>query len=250
MSTDYHYDFALSYAGPDEPFVNQVVNSMRARGLQVFFAPDEQADIIGRNLIDYLSEVYLNKARYCLVFISNHYAERKWTDRVERPAAQSRALEQTGRYIIPVRLDDAKIPGMLSTTAEIRRATPSQIADLAVAILLRDESPTALSDEHQIRDRLIIRVVSFTELDVDLLRSSFKPFVGWAVGNAHMIPVELRLPKFLTETVSYYSGILETEAFARMDPETKQQFTRLRLRTYHRRTVVEPASGRIMFLLS
>jgi hypothetical protein len=41
---------------------------------------------------DYLTEVYLTKPRYCLVSISKHYAERTWTDRVERAAAQARAI--------------------------------------------------------------------------------------------------------------------------------------------------------------
>jgi hypothetical protein len=227
MTFTHEYDFAFSYAGPDQPFVEEVVRAMKARGLRVFFAPDEQADIVGRNLIDYLSEVYLTRARYCLVFISNHYAERKWTDRVERPAAQARALEQRERYIIPVRLDDAKIPGILSTTADIRGATANRIADLAVAILLRDETPIAVSQENQSQERLIIRVLSFTDLDVDLLRDSFKPFRGWVVDNAHMIPVELRLPQFLIETISSYANILESERFQTIDRRTQDQFTRL-----------------------
>jgi hypothetical protein len=55
----FEFDFAVSYASPDAEFVSEVVQSMKGRGLRVFFAPDEQAEIIGRNLIDFLTEVYL-----------------------------------------------------------------------------------------------------------------------------------------------------------------------------------------------
>ena len=224
-SSEYQYDFAVSYAGPDTPIVEKVVAALRARGLRVFFAPDEQADIVGHNLIDYLSEVYLTKARYCFVFISKHYAERQWTNRVERPAAQARAIQQNERYILPVRLDNAKITGLLPTTAEIRDATPGRIADLAVAILLRDQDPAAVTESHEGRDRLVLRVLSFTEFDEDLLRQSFKPFIGWVNSSAHMIPVEMRIPEFLQETLLAYKKIQQSADFQRFDSRTKEQFS-------------------------
>jgi len=226
MNPSHEYDFAISYAGPDQPFVEKVVGELRARGMRVFFAPDQQADIIGRNLIDYLSEVYLTQARYCLAFFSKHYAERKWTGH-ERQAAQARALDQSERYIIPIRLDDTKIPGVFDTIADIRHATPKQIADLAVAVLLRDEAPTVVSGDHQKQDRLAIRVVSFTDFDTELLRRSFKPFQGWVVNNAHMIPVEMRLPGFLTTSISDYEGFLKKPEFQNLDAETQKQFAEI-----------------------
>jgi len=224
VSTVYQFDFAVSYAGPDQEFVEQVVAAMKARSLRVFYAPDAQADIVGRNLIDYLTEVYLSKARYCLVFVSEHYKNRKWTDRVERPAAQARALEQSSRYIIPVRLDNAKIPGMLDTVAEIRHATPKRIADLAVAILLRDESPTVVSPDADNRDRWVVRVLSLTELDTELLRQTFTAFEGWSAAKLYQIPIELRLPKFVTETLNWYERIVKSKKFQTVDHETQSQF--------------------------
>ncbi|MCP5197163.1 MAG: TIR domain-containing protein [Gammaproteobacteria bacterium] len=225
METERKYDFSISYASPDTSFVEQVVQALKGRGLSVFYAPDEQADIIGRNLIDYLSDVYLAKAKFCLVFISRHYAERPWPDKVERPAVQARAFEQQDRYIIPIRLDDTSVPGILSTTADIRDATPKQIADIAVSVLLRDEAPTAVSDEHYTGERLIVRINSFTELDVDLLKKSFKPFSSWVAGNAHMIPVQLYLPRFFMETVEYYENILMSDKYQDINPETRKPFT-------------------------
>ena len=91
------FKVAVSYASPDRGYVEAVVDALKGRGVSVFYAPDEQADIIGRNLIDYLHEVYLAQARYCLVFVSKSYLSSKWTNRVERPAAQERWLAEGSR---------------------------------------------------------------------------------------------------------------------------------------------------------
>ena len=124
------------------------MNALKGRGVSVFYAPDEQADIIGRNLIDYLSDVYLTQARYCLVFVSASYLSSRWTNKIERRAAQERALDEDDRYIIPVRLDDTALPGLPSTTADIRNATPRQVADVVISILIRDE-PVAAAITHR-----------------------------------------------------------------------------------------------------
>lgn len=219
----YEYQVAISYAGPDVAIARQVSEALRERGLRVFFAPDEQADIVGRNLIDYLSDVYLNKARYCLIFVSQHYAARKWTDRVERPAAQARSLEQTARYIIPVRLDEAKIPGLLNTTAEIRDADAKRIADIMVSVVLSDEEPTAITDDHNRRDKLLVRATGLTNFDTDGLKKSFSSFSGWTKEHAFMIPVELRLPEFIRDTLSSYKDITATQAFSKVDEDSQDR---------------------------
>lgn len=52
------------------------------------------------------------------MFLSRHYAGKTkvWTNR-EREAAQARALKGQGAYILPIRLDDTEIPGLLTTVA-------------------------------------------------------------------------------------------------------------------------------------
>jgi hypothetical protein len=67
--------------------------------------------LFGKNLYTHLSDVYQNQARYCVMFLSKHYAKKAWTNH-EREAAQARAFREHEEYILPVRLDDTEIPGM------------------------------------------------------------------------------------------------------------------------------------------
>jgi hypothetical protein len=70
------------------------------------------------NLYDYLSEVYQNKALYTIMFISKHYAGKLWPTH-ERQAMQARAFQEHQEYVLPARLDDTEIPGVLPTVGYI-----------------------------------------------------------------------------------------------------------------------------------
>ncbi len=59
----------------------------------------------------------VTKAVSSIIFLSQAYATKMWTNH-ERRAAQERALKERGReYILPIRIDDAEIPGMMDTIA-------------------------------------------------------------------------------------------------------------------------------------
>jgi hypothetical protein len=219
------FTLAVSYASPDRDYVEAVVNTLKGRGVSVFYAPDEQADMIGRNLIDYLHDVYLTQARYCLVFVSKSYLSSKWTNRVERTAAQERSLSEDDRYIIPVRLDESALPGLPSTTADIRNATPTQVADLVISILILDEPVAAAISHPRGTPALILRATSLTEFDEEVLRSSFRPFKTRSA-NKTDFPVELRLPSFLLRTIEAFEKLIHSKAIDEYDQETRESFVR------------------------
>jgi len=129
----FNYDVALSFAGEDREFVEQVAAHLRQRGLTVFYDRYETAELWGKDLYVHLDEVYRNQARCCLMFLSKFYAAKVWTSH-ERRAAQARSLTERSEYILPLRLDDTEIPGMLPTIGYIRAAdfTLPKIADLVV----------------------------------------------------------------------------------------------------------------------
>ena len=122
------YDVALSFAGEDRTEVDRVADALMNRNIRVFRY--EEADSWGKDLYEYLAEVYGKKAHFCLLFLSAAYAAKPWTIH-ERRHAQARAFSENREYILPVRLDDTEIPGIPKTIAylDLRQLKPQDVAD-------------------------------------------------------------------------------------------------------------------------
>ncbi len=129
----YIYDVAISFAGEDRIHAEALAEALQKRGVNVFYDTYEKADLWGENLYDHLTDVYQHQARYCVMFLSRHYATKVWTNR-ERQAAQARALLENKAYILPIRLDDTEVTGVLLTIAHLRwpPETAASTADLVV----------------------------------------------------------------------------------------------------------------------
>lgn len=126
----YDYDVALSFAGEDRSYVSQVAHILNSLGVRVFYDEFEEVKLWGKDLYTYLDDIYQNKARYCVIFISVNYANKLWTNH-ERQSAQARAFQQARQeYILPARFDDTVIPGIRPTVGyiELRNKTPEQFA--------------------------------------------------------------------------------------------------------------------------
>jgi hypothetical protein len=108
------YDLAISFAGEDKAVVHSYAEAIKDKGLKIFYADFEEVDLWGTNLYETLDSIYRLKAHYCIIFISQHYAAKVWTNH-ERRSAQARALMENREYILPVRLDETEIPGITPT---------------------------------------------------------------------------------------------------------------------------------------
>jgi hypothetical protein len=93
MSRNFEFEIALSFAGEDRGYVDQVANLLRDSGVKVFYDSFEEAKLWGKNLYDYLTEIYKDKAFYTIMFISRHYADKLWPTH-ERQAMQARAFQE------------------------------------------------------------------------------------------------------------------------------------------------------------
>lgn len=132
MSTDqYEYDVCLSFAGEQRSYVEEVAAQLKENEIRVFYDKYEQVNLWGKDLYEHLDSVYRKKAKYCVLFVSEDYAQKVWTSH-ERKSAQVRALEESGEYILPVRFDDTELPGLRPTVGylEVRDTTPSQLVAL------------------------------------------------------------------------------------------------------------------------
>ncbi len=123
------YDVALSFAGEDRIHAKELARLLKSGGYRVFYDDYEKPRLWGKNLYGELSSVYQDQARYCVMFLSEHYA-RKWLPNHERESDQARVfVEKNREYILPIRLDNTEIPGLLMTVGylDLRFMTIQQV---------------------------------------------------------------------------------------------------------------------------
>ena len=121
---EFDHDVALSFAGEDRHYAEELAALLKKNEYKVFYDEYERAQLWGENLYDKFFEIYKNKSRYCVMFVSKYYAQKLWTNH-ERQSAQARALEENVAYILPIRLDDTEIPGILPTVGYLDLHTTS-----------------------------------------------------------------------------------------------------------------------------
>jgi hypothetical protein len=115
----FSYDVAISFAGTDREQARQLSRELTAAGACVFFDEDAEGFLLGKDLFVTLHEIYSERSRFCVMLVSRAYAARMWTVH-ERRAAQERTLRERGaEYILPVRIDETKLPGLPSTIGYI-----------------------------------------------------------------------------------------------------------------------------------
>lgn len=133
MARDFEYDVALSFAGEERGYAEQVAAALTSAGVSVFYDDYKAAELWGKDLYSHLDAVYRKRARFCVMFISASYGRKLWTNH-ERRSAQARAFEESNEYIWPVRFDETEIPGVRPTLGYVdaRRTTPEQVAAMVV----------------------------------------------------------------------------------------------------------------------
>ena len=134
---EYKYQVALSFAGEDRAYADEVANCLRKNSIHVFYDNFEEDVLWGKDLYVYLDNIYRKESRFCVMFLSENYAKKVWTNH-ERQSAQARAFQKNEDYILPVKLDDTEIPGIRPTLGYIdgRKYDPQQICKKILAKLI------------------------------------------------------------------------------------------------------------------
>jgi len=129
----YEYDVVLSFAGEDREHAEQLAKLLRKKGVRVFYDKYERANLWGKDLYQHFQSIYRDMARYCVIFLSQAYAQKLWT-RHELKLIQARAFREQREYILPVRIDDTEIPGITETVGyiDLRSTTIQEIAELVL----------------------------------------------------------------------------------------------------------------------
>ena len=171
----FKYDVGLSFAGEQRWYVGQVAFDLKSRDIGVFYYDYEQERLWGKNLYANLSDIYQNKCRFCVIFVSKEYANKDWPN-LELQSAQARALKEKQEYILPARFDVTEVPGLLDTVhyIDLRETSPSKLGDI-IALKLgkgarHDYLPPKLDrlfewfdieDDHEAQDHVSARAFSF-----------------------------------------------------------------------------------------
>ena len=182
------YDVALSFAGEDRQYAEDLAKRLKGAGYTVFYDEFEQAKLWGKNLYDHFSSIYKDKARYCVMFLSGNYAHKVWTNH-ERKSAQARALQESREYILPVRLDGTEITGILETIGylDLRSVTIDEVYEALVEKLSGADS-SASPPASSIPSKLQSDPGEFTLFRSEDGKSYFVPVkdVQWGSTEIHL----------------------------------------------------------------
>jgi hypothetical protein len=96
------YDVALSFAGEQRFYVEMVNDQLKGFGVSTFYDEDNRAFLWGKEMNETLTDVYQNRAKFVLMFISGEYASKVWPT-VERRAAFANAITINTEYVLPAR---------------------------------------------------------------------------------------------------------------------------------------------------
>lgn len=130
---DFEYEVVLSFAGEQRDYVKRVSKELTKLNVRHFYDHNEQVNLWGKNLTQYLDSVYFEKAMYFVPFISEEYVKKEWT-KLEVNSALERNMNESRpdfqQYILPVRFDDTRVPGIVGSIAHVdaRKTTPQEIA--------------------------------------------------------------------------------------------------------------------------
>ena len=123
------YQVALSFAGEQRAYVEDVAHHLAARGVAVFYDDFEKVRLWGKNLAEAFHNAFERQSDLVVMFISQSYAEKPWP-RHERRSAMSRMVKEKDEYILPVRFDDTPVDGLPEDVGYVRadEHTPAELA--------------------------------------------------------------------------------------------------------------------------
>ncbi len=110
-----NFDVAISVAGTDKQYAEELAEQLEAAGFAVFYYEFYPEYLWGKNLTITFDEIFRKRSRFCVMFVSKDYRDRVWTSH-EMRSAQARAVEEKGNeYILPIRIDETELDGLLPT---------------------------------------------------------------------------------------------------------------------------------------
>lgn len=133
----YNYDISFSLAHEQHNYVDKVYNHLRqlSPALNIFYYRDEpiKIELWGKNQADYLQQIYRDKSKHVIIFISKDFVEKKWTKHEWR-SVQEAILSRPEEYLLPARFDDSELAGLHSTInyVSLKNVKPEDFAEIII----------------------------------------------------------------------------------------------------------------------
>jgi hypothetical protein len=138
----------VSHSSKDKPFVRRLTDDLKAHNLDVWF--DEQELGVGDSIVQGVS-AGLKDTDYFVLAISENSLQSKWVQQ-EFNAAMMSELSGKGVVVLPIRIDDAPIPPLLTDRiyADFRNDYDKGLSAL-LAVFAQETTTVAESPETNVR---------------------------------------------------------------------------------------------------
>ena len=128
------YDIAISYTrkGKKEAkYAKEVAKILKNYGLKVFFDEFEVDKLWGRENFEELYDIFANRAKYVVAFISKNYMENEYTFH-ELKAIKTKVIKTKDKYtpVLIINFDNQKIKGLTDIYGYLdgNKFSPKEIA--------------------------------------------------------------------------------------------------------------------------
>lgn len=194
------YDLAISFAGEQRALAESLARRLDAAGYSIFYDQFEAAELWGRDLSLKLGDVYAKDARYCLVILSTEYVEKAWTN-LERQNAISRFMQEKGNYILCLKVDDVRLPGLPDVIGylDFRNFDEDAVYKLLLQKLGKPDHDDHISHlsrkDQEIAAHIIkacYRRAIFTKMASEIDMDSMYKSIGKALGTVQSIIPEIQ----------------------------------------------------------
>ena len=140
------YDIAMSFAGEDRIFVEEVAHILLNFGFKVFYDYELKSLLLGKNLSQFLQLIFKDCSRFAVIFISENYLSKSWCE-LELASSLVRAAKEKYDYILPIMLDETKCDSIGSDIGYIsaQNLSPKELAAILVKKLSYHNLPSSSS---------------------------------------------------------------------------------------------------------
>lgn len=148
---NYKYDVALSFAGEQRKYAQNIAQRLSDCGLKVYMDKWNISMTWGKEFTSFFKSVYMKEAMYVIAIFSKEYCEKKWTQ-FEFKMIQSRQKHEE-EFILPIVIDGT-FPQNWPKTRGYIDANDYSIDDIVLMVRDKVLSRRTKSPEHRIENNI------------------------------------------------------------------------------------------------